>query len=198
MVLDDAYDLAICDIMMPGEDGLSLCRHLQATTDTPVILLTALGDDADRIIGLEIGADDYVAKPFNPRELLARVKTVMRRTQEGPPPSRIFPAARNFEFDRWKLFIAQRELLGPDGLVVTLSTGECALLKMFLDKPGQVLSRQDLLNATRSSFGYPEDRRIDNQISRLRRKIEADPKSPRIIKTVWGGGYSFVARVKLI
>ncbi|OZB05424.1 MAG: DNA-binding response regulator [Rhizobiales bacterium 39-66-18] len=183
----NAPDLVVLDVMMPGEDGLSLCRHLRSTTDLPVILLTAMAEETDRIVGLEVGADDYLTKPFNPRELLARIKAVLRRVHSLPPQKGQL-AAKVVRFDR-------RELLGPDGIAVALSTAEFRLLCAFLDHPGLVLSRDQLLDLTVGRAADPFDRSIDNQVSRLRKKIEADPKSPALIKTHWGGGYSLVAEV---
>ena len=192
-----AVDLVVLDIMMPGEDGLSLCRHLRETTDTPVILLTAMAEETDRIVGLEIGADDYVTKPFNPRELLARIKSVLRRARSLPRPrDQLEPATRRLGFDRWTLDVDRRELIGADGVAVPLSTAEFRLLTTFLKRPRMVLSRDQLLDLTSGRAAEVFDRSIDNQVSRLRRKIEADPKTPAIIKTVWGGGYTFAADVR--
>ncbi len=190
-----SIDLVVLDIMMPGEDGLSLCRHLRESTDIPVILLTAMAEETDRIVGLEIGADDYLTKPFNPRELLARIRSVLRRTQ-AMPPSREPRAGGSYRFDGWTLDPARRELTRADGVAVPLSTGEFRLLVAFLDRPGMVLSRDQLLDITRGREAVPFDRSIDNQVSRLRRKIENDPKEPVLIKTVWGGGYAFSANVE--
>jgi two-component system OmpR family response regulator len=188
-----ALDLVVLDIMMPGQDGLSLCKELRATTELPIILLTALAEDADRIVGLELGADDYVTKPFNPRELLARIKAVLRRVQ-SLPPQRGSQRARSVQFDRWTLDMSRRELLGEDGVAVPLSTAEYRLLCAFLDHPAMVLSRDQLLDLTAGRAADVFDRSIDNQVSRLRRKIETDPKRPELIKTHWGGGYSFEGR----
>ncbi|WP_029356302.1 response regulator [Bosea sp. 117] len=190
----NAIDLVVLDVMMPGEDGLSLCRSLRETTNLPVIMLTAMAEETDRIVGLELGADDYLAKPFNPRELLARVKAVLRRVQ-SLPPQRGQLKAREMRFDRWVLNVGRRELVGEDGLVVPLSTAEFRLLSVFLDHAGLVLSRDQLLDLTVGRSAEPFDRAIDNQVSRLRKKIEADPKSPTLIKTHWGGGYSFSPEV---
>jgi two-component system, OmpR family, response regulator len=191
-----AFDLVVLDVMMPGEDGLSLCRHLRETAPAlPVILLTAMGEETDRIVGLEMGADDYVAKPFNPRELLARVKAVLRRAS-SLPPRRDRPASRRLRFDRWVLDAGRRELEGPDGVAVPLSAGEFLLLTAFLERPRMVLTRDQLLDLTRGREAGPFDRAIDNQVSRLRRKIEADPKRPALVRTHWGGGYSFEADVR--
>jgi two-component system OmpR family response regulator len=187
-------DLVVLDIMMPGEDGLSLCRYIREATDVPVIMLTAMAEDTDRIVGLELGADDYLSKPFNPRELLARIKAVLRRVQ-SLPPQRGSIKAKEIRFDRWLLNVGRRELTDQYGLVVPLSTVEFRLLSVFLDHAGLVLSRDQLLDLTVGKSAEPFDRSIDNQVSRLRKKIEADPKSPSLIKTHWGGGYSFSAEV---
>ncbi|HBP86430.1 MAG TPA: response regulator [Nitrospirales bacterium] len=191
-----AIDLVVLDIMMPGEDGLSLCRHLRATKDIPIILLTAMAEDTDRVIGLEMGADDYVVKPFNPRELLARIKSVLRRANSLPWKERRI-AEKTIRFDRWILHLSQRELIGEDGVAIPLSTGEFVLLRVFVNHPHIVLTRDQLLDLTRHRAGDVFDRSIDNQVSRLRKKIEIDPKLPTLIKTVWGGGYTFTAEVTL-
>ncbi len=184
-----AVDLVILDIMMPGEDGLALCRSLRESGAVPVILLTAVAEETDRIVGLEMGADDYVTKPFSPRELLARIKAVLRRAWALPPQRGSLPAQR-IRFDRWLLEVGRRELVGEDGVAVPLSTGEFLLLSAFLAHPQMVLSRDQLLDLTRGREAVPFDRSVDNQVSRLRRKIERDPKRPELIKTHWGGGYS--------
>lgn len=188
-----ALDLVVLDIMMPGEDGLSLCKHLRAATNLPIILLTALAEDTERVIGLEMGADDYLTKPFNPRELLARVRAVLRRTHSLPP--RRGPQARTLRFDRWSLDVGRRELIAEDGVAVPLSTADFRLLCAFLDHAGMVLSRDQLLDLTAGRAADAFDRSIDNQVSRLRKKIEIEPKNPALIKTHWGGGYSFTAEV---
>jgi two-component system OmpR family response regulator len=188
-------DLVVLDIMMPGEDGLSLCRHLRANTHLPVIMLTAMAEDTDRVIGLEIGADDYVTKPFNPRELVARIKAVLRRAN-SMPRQRVKLDSGRLRFDRWTLDTAQRELISADGVAVPLSTVEFLLLSAFLNHPRMVLSRDQLLDLTRGRAADVFDRSIDNQVSRLRRKIERDPKRPTLIKTHSGGGYSFTADVE--
>lgn len=191
----NAFDLVVLDVMMPGEDGLSLCRYLRESTQLPVIMLTAMAEETDRIVGLELGADDYLSKPFNPRELLARIKAVLRRVQ-SLPPQRGQLKAKEVRFDRWVLNVGRRELVDPDGLAVPLSTAEFRLLSVFLDHAGLVLSRDQLLDLTVGRSAEPFDRAIDNQVSRLRKKIEIDPKSPAIIKTHWGGGYSFSVEVR--
>jgi two-component system OmpR family response regulator len=190
-----AIDLVVLDIVMPGEDGLSLCRFLRETTGVPIILLTAVTEDTDRVVGLEMGADDYVTKPFNPRELLARVKAVLRRTHVLPLLQQPL-ASSTLHFDGWTLNVRQRELIGEDGNAVPLSTAEFQLLSAFLNHPYTVLSRNQLLDLTCGRDAAVFDRSIDNQISRLRKKIEVDPKQPTLIKTHWGGGYSFTAEVK--
>lgn len=188
------FDLLVLDLMMPGEDGLTLCRELRVKSRLPIIMLTAMGEETDRIIGLEMGADDYLAKPFNPRELLARIKAVMRRTQAEIQP---VPEAltRDLRFDRWLLDINRRELVDEEGVGMSLSTAEFDLLKVFLERPQRVLSRDQLLDLARGREAVAFDRAIDTLVSRLRRKLERDPKNPELIKTIWGGGYLFAADV---
>jgi two-component system, OmpR family, response regulator len=187
-------DLIVLDVMMPGEDGLSICRRLRETRDIPVILLTALAETTDRIVGLEIGADDYVTKPFDPRELVARVKSVLRRSRMLPRRRR--HASGRVTFDRWRFDLARKELVDADDVVVRLSSGEHTLLVALVEHAGVTLSRDELLDLTRGREAQPFDRSIDNQVSRLRRKLEADPKNPRIILTKWGGGYVFAAALE--
>lgn len=189
-----AIDLVILDIMMPGEDGLSLCRHIRATGELPIILVTARTEDTDRIVGLEMGADDYVLKPFNPRELVARIRAVLRRAGSGDARQRA-PETASYAFGDWVLKAGERTLVDKEGLSVPLSTGEFNLLLTLVTRPRQVLSRDQLLDLTRGREAAAFDRSIDNQVSRLRRKIEADPREPALIKTVWGGGYSLAADV---
>ncbi len=188
------FDLLVLDLMMPGEDGLTLCRELRVKSRLPIIMLTAMGEETDRIIGLEMGADDYLAKPFNPRELLARIKAVMRRTQVESQP---VPEAltRDLRFDRWLLDINRRELVDEEGVGMSLSTAEFDLLKVFLERPQRVLSRDQLLDLARGREAVAFDRAIDTLVSRLRRKLERDPKNPELIKTIWGGGYLFATDV---
>ncbi|MEL3925635.1 response regulator [Aeromonas enteropelogenes] len=188
------FDLLVLDLMMPGEDGLTLCRELRVKSSIPIIMLTAMGEETDRIIGLEMGADDYLAKPFNPRELLARIKAVMRRTQADTQPSPE-TLTRDLRFDRWLLDINRRELVDEDGVGLSLSTAEFDLLKVFLERPQRVLSRDQLLDLARGREAVAFDRAIDTLVSRLRRKLERDPKNPELIKTIWGGGYMFSADV---
>ena len=196
-VLEKRPDLALLDIMMPGEDGLSLCRHLVEAKDIPVILLTAKGEATDRIIGLEIGADDYVVKPFEPRELVARIRTVLRRAAKGEQS----PTADNelfYEFENWRLDPLKRRLVDPDGTMVALTTAEFRLLRALLDHPQQVMDRDRLLDIVQGREAHMFDRAVDNQISRLRRKIEADSRKPQLIQTVRGGGYRLAASVRRI
>ena len=185
-----AIDLVVLDIMMPGEDGLSLCRFIRETSQTPVILLTARGEEVDRIIGLEMGADDYMPKPFSPRELIARIAAVLRRTQALPPRQKP-PTVAKIKFGDWTLDTGQRELIGADGVAMPLSSGEFRLLTALIERPKIALSRNQLLDLTKGRDADLFDRSIDNHVSRLRKKIEPDPKNPRYIKTVWGGGYIF-------
>jgi two-component system OmpR family response regulator len=188
-------DLVVLDLMLPGEDGLTLCRDLRAKSQIPVIMLTMMGEETDRIIGLEMGADDYVAKPFNPRELLARIKAVLRRAQCAPAR----PAGSDGQvlyFDGWKLDLGLRRLTSPQGLIVDLSTGEFDLLVAFAEHPQRILNRDQLLDLTHGRIEAPFERSIDMQVSRLRHKIESDPKEPELVKTVRGGGYMFTATVK--
>ena len=184
------FDLIVLDLMLPGEDGLSLCRWVRSTSSLPVIMLTAMADDTDRIIGLEMGADDYLPKPFNPRELLARIRAVLRRVEtEGP--NRYTVTQRILLFEGWRLNTARRELFRPDGNLVPLTSGEFDLLLALAERPRRVLTRDQLLDLTRGREAIPFDRSIDVQVSRLRRKIEDDPAEPARIKTVRGGGYLF-------
>lgn len=194
--LDDGkIDLIVLDLMLPGEDGLTLCRNLRATSRIPIIMLTAMGEETDRIIGLEMGADDYLAKPFNPRELLARIKAVLRRSEQTPSTAQ-FEDGTVLTFADWTLSLESRELQRPDGVMVPLSGGEFELLAAFATHAGRVLSRDQLLDLARGREAQPFDRSIDVQVSRLRRKIEADPGEPAFIKTVRNGGYIFTPGVR--
>ena len=190
-----AIDLVLLDIMMPGEDGLSLAGFIRATTPIPIILLTAKAEEMDRVVGLEIGADDYVTKPFSPRELLARIKAVLRRVGENGRPVRA-PDTESYGFGSWILKSGERELVGEDGIAIPLSTGEYNLLHAFVTHPRRVLSRDQLLDLSQGRELAAFERSIDNHISRLRKKIEANPSEPKLIKTVWGGGYTLAAEVR--
>ena len=193
-----AVDLIVLDIMMPGEDGLSLCRSLVESGTVPVILLTAMAEDTDRIVGLEIGADDYVTKPWDERELLARIRSVMRRVTErrSAGAKAIDAEQRQVSFNGWILNLDSRELKNPEGRKIELTSGEFSLLNEFIEKAGRVLSRDHLLRAIYSRDWEPFDRSIDVLVTRLRRKIEADSRHPEIIKTVRGTGYMFAAAIK--
>lgn len=194
-MLEERPDLVLLDIMMPGEDGLSLCRHLADAREIPVILLTARSEAMDRIVGLEIGADDYVVKPFEPRELVARIRSVLRRAAR-PPAAPEEDAL--YEFDGWVLDPLKRRLNDPEGTVVPISSAEFRLLLAFLSHPRQVLDRDRLLDMVQGREAHLFDRAVDNQVSRLRRKMESDSRDPRLIQTVWGGGYRLAADVRRI
>jgi len=191
---DETPDLVLLDIMMPGEDGLSLCRHLVEARAIPTIFLTARGEATDRIVGLEIGADDYVVKPFEPRELVARIRSVLRRATRGTPPV----DNELLEFEGWKLDPLKRRLIDPEGLVIAISSVEFRLLMAFLEHPRQVLDRDRLLDMVQGREAHLFDRAVDNQVSRLRRKVEVDSRNPQLIQTVWGGGYMLAADVRRV
>lgn len=188
------FDLVVLDIMMPGEDGLSLCRQLRSTSDLPIILLTAMSADMDRVVGLELGADDYVTKPFNPRELLARVRAVLRRASLSSP-ALTGRDRSTFLFAGWTLDAKRRTLLSPDGVLTDLTSGEFDLLLVFVEYPQRTLSRDQLLDLAHGRARHVFDRSIDVQVSRLRRKIEVNPQAPLIIKTVRNEGYILTADV---
>ena len=192
-LVEDIPDLVLLDIMMPGEDGLSLCRHLVESRQIPVILLTAKGEPMERIIGLEVGADDYVTKPFEPRELVARIRSVLRRASR---PAAAPEHDALYQFEGWQLDPLKHRLSDPEGAVVPISSLEFRLLKTFLDHPRQVLDRDRLLDMVQGREAHLFDRAVDNQVSRLRRKIEVDSRDPKLIQTVWGGGYRFAADVR--
>ena len=190
-----SIDIALIDIMMPGEDGLSLTGFICATSKVPVILLTAKAEETDRIVGLELGADDYVTKPFSPRELVARIKAVLRRTSDNRVKA---PEADAYAFGEWVLRTGERELVDSHARHVPLSTGEYNLLLAFVTHPRRVLTRDQLLDLTQHRELGAFERSIDNHISRLRKKLEADPAEPTLIKTVWGGGYMLASEVRRI
>jgi two-component system, OmpR family, response regulator len=181
-------DLIVLDLMLPGDDGLTLCRNLRAKSDIPVLMLTARGEETDRIVGLEMGADDYLAKPFSPRELLARVKAILRRARSLP--ENLQPdSARHIRFAEWVLDTAQRHLVSATKAVTPLSGAEYRLLRIFLGHPNRVLNRDQLVDLTQGKEADPLDRSIDVQVSRLRHRLGDDPREPRLIKTVRGQGY---------
>ena len=195
-LLDGHVDLILLDLMLPDEDGLSLCRALRAESTIPIIMLTAKGEEVDRVIGLEMGADDYLPKPFGSRELVARIRAVLRRVDGNATLPKPAAGGHLCRFDRWSLNLETRELLRDDGVIVPLSTGEYDLLVALVERPQRVLNRDQLLDLARGRAANPLDRSIDTQVSRLRKKLEHDPGDPKIIKTVWGGGYVFAAAVK--
>ncbi|UXY55004.1 response regulator [Pseudomonas tohonis] len=190
---DAPFDVVVLDLMLPGEDGLSLCRWLRSESDIPILMLTARCEPTDRIIGLELGADDYMAKPFEPRELVARIQTILRRVRDDREGLRADQRA-SIRFDTWRLNGVLRQLQSPEGMVVPLSNAEFRLLWVFLERPRRVLSREQLLDAARGRSIEAFDRSIDLLVSRLRQKLGDDPRSPRLIKTVRGEGYLFDAR----
>jgi len=195
LLRDSSVDLIVLDLMLPAVDGLVLCRDLRAGTSViPIIMLTAKGDEVDRVVGLEMGADDYIAKPFSGRELVARIKAVLRRTRSLPPErNSALPVA--FRFASWTLYPVRREIESEDGLVVPLSSSEYNLLLAFVQRPERVLTRDQLLDLAKGKSAALLDRSVDLQVSRLRRKIETDPTNPVLIKTVWGEGYVFTPKV---
>jgi len=192
---DWRIDLIVLDLMLPGEDGLMLCRDLRTRSKVPIIMLTAMGEEMDRIVGLEMGADDYMAKPFNPRELLARIKAVLRRTEQDAI-AKTDSGVAVYSFAGWKLNVGRRQLKSPAAEIIELSAGEFDLLLSFVEHPQRVLSRDQLLDFTHGRMASPFDRSVDVQVSRLRRKIESNPKEPDLIKTVRSGGYVFATTVE--
>ncbi len=181
-------DLIVLDLMLPGDDGLTLCRKLRAKSDMPVIMLTARGEETDRIVGLEMGADDYLPKPFSPRELLARIKVILRRARSLPDNLRP-EETRHIGFAGWTLDTAHRHLVSAAGVVTPLSGAEYRLLRIFLSHPNRVLNRDQLVDLTQGKEADPLDRSIDVQVSRLRHRLGDDPRAPQLIKTVRGEGY---------
>jgi two-component system OmpR family response regulator len=192
-------DLIVLDIMMPGDDGLVLCRELRGGKhkSTPVLLLTARSDDMDRIIGLEMGADDYIVKPFVARELLARIKAVLRRTRMLPPNFQVTEPGRQVAFGDWRLDTTARHLLDASGTIVSLSGAEYRLLRVFLDHPQRVLNRDQLLNLTQGRDADIFGRSIDLLVSRLRQRLREDAREPIYIKTVRSEGYVFASAVEI-
>ena len=181
------YHIVVLDLMMPGESGLDFARWLRSQSNVPILMLTAMAEETDRIVGLELGADDYVQKPFNPRELLARIRAILRRTNgEGPA---LEADARPIQFAGWILEPGRRRLLNPDGAEVPLTGGEYELLAALVERPNRILTRDMLMDLLRGRQAGPFDRAIDVAVSRLRRKLEDDGRNPNLIKTVRGGGY---------
>jgi len=194
---DQRVDLVVLDVMLPGEDGLSLCRRVRASSPLPIVMLTARGEDVDRILGLEMGADDYLAKPFNPRELLARIRSVLRRQSLAQTASAT-SGATALGFLGWRIDFRLRELRNPDAALVAMTSAEFDLLQAFCERPGRVLSREALLDLTHGRNAGSFERSIDVLVSRIRRKIEPDPQSVSIIKTVRSGGYMFTPAVEAV
>lgn len=188
-------DLIVLDVMLPGEDGLSLCRRVRATSQTPIIMLTARGEDLDRIVGLEMGADDYIPKPFNPRELLARINAVLRR-QAAALSAAVSSGSTRLAFLQWVIDFRLRELRNPQGARVALTSAEFDLLQAFCERPGRILSRDNLLDLTQGRAAGSFERSIDVLVSRLRRKLDVGPDAPAIIKTVRSGGYLFTPEIE--
>ncbi|TNE64753.1 MAG: response regulator transcription factor [Alphaproteobacteria bacterium] len=198
MAAKEQPDLALLDIALGDGDGFSVCRQLQRTSAIPVIFMTGNSQDTDRIVGLEIGADDYVLKPFNPRELMARIRAVLRRASAGPGRAQPTGQGRRIAFGPCVLDAAQQTLTNASGEVMALSVGELKLLQVFLNNPHTVLNRETLLDATKGGHFDVFDRSIDNCVARLRKKIEENPRSPRLIKTYWGGGYLLTCDVRTL
>ena len=197
-ILESSHvDLIVLDLNLPGEDGLTLCRNLRVQSTLPIIMLTARSEPLDRILGLEMGADDYLPKPFEPRELLARIRSVLRRSQAlpGNPDSM---SVQSLRFSGWTLDLTARHLINPQGMVIMLSGAEFKLLHIFLEHPNRVLNRDQLLNLTQGRDADPFDRSIDIQISRLRQKLGEDARAPQIIKTVRNGGYVLATTVERV
>ncbi len=196
--LDQArFDLIVLDLMLPGEDGLTLLRRLRAETSIPVVMLTAMGEEADRIVGLELGADDYLPKPFSPRELLARVRAVLKRAR--PLGAALdTEGVRGYRFNGWNVNHMLRQVHSPAGVLVPLSSGEYKLLSILLNRPNRVLSRDYLLDMTQGREAGPLDRSIDVLVSRLRSRLEDDARSPQMLKTVRGEGYVLAADVEVL
>ena len=192
----EEVDLVVLDVMLPGEDGFSICGRLRASSNLPILMLTALGEDVDRIVGLEIGADDYVTKPFNSRELVARIRALLRRTRSFGVKTgqRLGP----LRFAGWRIFPADRRLLSPEGVRVTTTSAEFDLLLAFCQHSGEVLSREQLLEWTHGGLAGPVERSVDVHVSRIRQKIEPDPRDPTFIKTVRLGGYIFTPEVEAL
>ena len=193
-----APDVVLLDLRLPKEDGLSLARYLRERYDVGIIMVTGADNVVDRIVGLEVGADDYVTKPFDPRELLARLKSVMRRLQARPGPSApasAVPAPMRVPFGHCRLDLGSHQLYGADGLEIAITSMEFDLLKVFVENPGKALSRDRILTLTKNREWDPYDRSIDIRVARLRRKVEVDPDNPQVIRTVRGVGYMFVSAV---
>lgn len=193
LLRNNSYDLIILDVMLPGEDGISICRRIRSERTIPIIMLTALGEEIDRIVGLEVGADDYVTKPFSPREIVASVRSLLRRASYGLVTN---TANKKLRFDGWQIDPMRRQLHDPSNARIALTTTEFDLLLAFCRNPGRVITREELLSMTHSGLAGPIERSIDVHVSRLRQKIEIDPKEPLLLQTVRLGGYMFTAKVE--
>ncbi|APO68971.1 transcriptional regulatory OmpR protein [Rhizobium gallicum] len=193
LLRSNSFDLIILDVMLPGEDGLSICKRIRSEKTIPIILLTALGEEVDRIVGLEVGADDYITKPFSPREVVARIRSLLRRASYGLMSS---SGQRKLRFDGWLIDPMRRQLHDPNNARIALTTTEFDLLLAFCRNPGRIITREELLLFTHAGLAGPIERSIDVHISRLRQKIEADPKEPTLLQTVRLGGYTFTAMVE--
>lgn len=193
LLRSNTFDLIVLDVMLPGEDGLSICRRIRADNTIPIILVTALGEEVDRIVGLEVGADDYITKPFSPREVVARVRSLLRRASYGLVTN---TASRKLRFDGWQIDPVRRQLHDPSNARIALTTTEFDLLLAFCRNPGRVITREELLSLTHAGLAGPIERSIDVHISRLRQKIETDPREPQMLQTVRLGGYTFTANVE--
>jgi len=191
------YHLVVLDLMLPGESGLDLAKWLRQQGEVPIVMLTAMGEETDRIVGLELGADDYVSKPFNPRELLARIRAVLRRANANTDIAKQ-PPTKAIRFAGWTLETGRRRLLNPDGAEVALTGGEYELLQVLVERPNRVLTRDMLMDLLRGRKAGPFDRAIDVAVSRLRRKLEDDGRNPNLIKTVRGGGYVLATTVETL
>ncbi|WP_245480510.1 response regulator transcription factor [Neorhizobium sp. NCHU2750] len=187
------FDLIILDVMLPGEDGLSICRRIRSERTTPIILLTALGEEVDRVVGLEVGADDYITKPFSQREVVARIRSLLRRASYGLAHTTV---QRRMRFDGWQIDPMRRQLHDPSNARVAVTTTEFDLLLAFCRNPGRVITREELLSLTHTGLAGPIERSVDVHISRLRQKIEPDPRNPILLQTVRLGGYMFTASVE--
>ncbi len=192
LLRSNEFDLIILDVMLPGEDGLSICRRIRSAKTTPIILLTALGEEVDRIVGLEVGADDYVTKPFSPREVVARIRSLLRRASYGLVNNAV---PRTLRFEGWQIDPLRRQVHDPSNARVAVTTTEFDLLLAFCRNPGRVITREELLSLTHTGLAGPIERSVDVHISRLRQKIEADPRNPVLLQTVRLGGYMFTASV---
>ncbi|EUB98826.1 two component transcriptional regulator, winged helix family [Rhizobium sp. CF080] len=188
-----SFDLVVLDAMLPGEDGFSICRRLRASSTIPIVMLTALSDEINRIVGIELGADDYITKPFHPRELMARIKGLLRRASYGAERLAQQPA---LQFAGWQIDPLLRQLLNPEGVHVSMTTAEFDVLLAFCQNPGRVMTREQLLRLTHAGLAGPVERSIDVHISRVRQKIEANVREPTFIKTVRLGGYMFTPKVE--